>query len=124
MASSLGTAMLGRHAGRVIGSVLRGLRLSLQSSGEEDGHGSLRWAGRPPDELHVCGAGPIGQAAEVDGGGDERSGAGGGGEEHSRPRPLVPGGGDPERLVARAAVAARGRTRGGGGAREQGGEGR
>ncbi len=48
--------------------------LSLQSSREEDGHGSLRWSGRSPDELHLRGDGTVGQAAEVDGGGDERSG--------------------------------------------------
>src|SRR5512135_885081 len=124
MASALGAAMVGSHARGVIGSVLRGLCLSLSSSREEDAHGSLRWAGRSSDELHVGGDGPFGQAAEVDGGGDERSGAGGGGEEHSRPGALVPGGGVPERVVARVAVAARGGTGGGGGAGEQGAEGR
>src|SRR5512134_1673047 len=124
MASALGAAMLGSHSRSVIGSVLRGPCLSLQSSREEDGHGSIRWGGRSRDELHACGDGPLGQAAEVDGGGDERSGAGGGGEGHSRPRPLVPGGGNPERVAARAVLAVCGGVGGGGGGREPGGEGR
>jgi hypothetical protein len=123
-ASAFGAAMVGRRARSVIGSVLRRPCLSLLSSRGEDGHGSLRWAGRSSDELHAGGDGTVGEAVEVDGGGDERSGVGGGGEEHSRPRPFMPGGGDSERMAARAALAARGGAGGGGGAAEQGGEGR
>jgi transposase len=54
--------MLGRDGCRVIGLVLRGLCLS---SREEDGHGALRWAGRPPEELHLRGNGPLGRTGSI-----------------------------------------------------------
>src|SRR5574341_27514 len=74
--------------------VLWGRPPSLRSSREEDCHGAVRWTGRPGRELHTGRDGAVGQATELDGGGDQRPGVGGGGAEHPRAHPFVPGGGD------------------------------
>src|SRR6266545_2777085 len=94
--------------------------LSLESSREEEDHGSLRWPGRTCAELHAGSNRAFGQTPEVDGGGDERAGTGGGGTKHCWTSAPVFGGGDAERLAVRAAGAARG---GSGGGRTRGAEG-
>src|SRR5437899_2831670 len=45
----------------------------VEASGEEDGYGPIRWAGRARGDVYRRGGGTIGQAPDVEGCGDERS---------------------------------------------------
>jgi hypothetical protein len=76
---------------RVVWLVLCTMAPSLQSSGEEDWHGSIRWAGCSRADVHAGGHGADGQAAHVEGGGDERSGTPGGDPRDPRTRSPLPG---------------------------------
>src|SRR5712691_12419678 len=75
--------------------------LSLQSSREEEDHGSLRRPGRACAELHAGSNRTLGQTPQVDGGGDQRAGTSGDRQKHSWAGAPVLGGGDAERLVVR-----------------------
>jgi hypothetical protein len=97
---------------------------SVQSSREEEDHGSLRWPGRACAELHAGSNRALGQTPQVDGGGDERTGTGGGGTKYSWASAPVLGGGNAERLVVRAAGPAGGGSGGGGARGAEGPQGR
>src|SRR5258708_27566242 len=76
-----------------------GVRQTRPWTREEDGDGrGIRWIGRSHGELHVWGSGPIREAAEVDGGRDQRAGVGRRGSEHLGADSPVHGGRSAERL--------------------------
>src|SRR6266545_6954308 len=95
----------GARQGRARSSpaVLSWSPVSLQSSREEEDHGSLCRPGRACAELHAGSNRALGQTPQVDGGGDQRASAGGGGTKHFWASAPVLGGRDAERLAVRAA---------------------
>src|SRR5712692_5551966 len=96
----------------------------LQSSGEEDWHGPIRWPGCACRDVYVGGDRPLGSTADVEGYRDERPGVGGSDPEHSWPSSPMPGRRDTERVAIRDPRAARSGDRGHDATRGQGGEGR
>src|SRR3982074_1013683 len=97
---------------------------SLKSSGGEDWHGPIRWAGCARADLHACGHGTDGKAAHLKRGGDKRARARGGDPIDPGPRTSLPRGRDAERLVVRDSRATGGGDHGNRAGEEQGLEGR
>src|SRR5207249_745893 len=96
----------------------------LQSSGEEDWYGAIRWAGPACGDVYVSGGGTNGPAADVQGCRDERS-------SFDRSDPRYPGSGAPllrgrnaERVAARDPGAGGGGDCGGVAAGDEGSKGR
>ena len=73
----------------------------LKSSGEEDCHGPIRWAGRSCGDMYGGGGGTIGPAPDVEGCRDERSSSRRSDPKYSGPSAPLLGGRYAERVAPR-----------------------